>query len=152
MRSGTTWTQQEKLTASDGAADDYFGDSVAISGDTVVVGAGRTTSAPTEPGSAYVFVRSGTVWTQQAEADRRRRLPPATTSATRSRSRGDTVVVGAPYDDVGANADQGSAYVFVRSGAAWSQQQKLTASDGAAGDYFGYSVAISGDTVVVGAP
>jgi hypothetical protein len=64
---------------------------------------------------------------------------------------GDTAVVGANCDTVGANVNQGSAYVFTRSGATWSQQQKLTAADGAASDYFGYSVAISGDTAVVGA-
>ncbi len=68
---------------------------------------------------------------------------------------GATVVVGASADDVGANVDanvdQGSAYVFVRSGAIWSQQQRLTAVDGAASDYFGYSVAISGATIAVGA-
>src|SRR5262249_57679121 len=64
---------------------------------------------------------------------------------------GDTMMVGAGGDDIGANADQGSAYVFVRSGGVWTQRQKLTAADGAAGDAFGISVAISGDTVVVGA-
>ena len=55
-------------------------------------------------------------------------------------------------DDVGANANQGSARVFTRSGTTWTPQQTLTAADGAAGDYFGYSVAISGDTIACGAP
>lgn len=64
---------------------------------------------------------------------------------------GDTVVVGADLDNIGATSDQGSAYVFVRSGTTWVEQQKLTASDGAAGDFFGISVAISGETIVVGA-
>ena len=64
---------------------------------------------------------------------------------------GETVVVGAPFDDGAAGFDQGSAYVFVRSGGVWSQQQKLLASDAASGDEFGFSVAISGETVVVGA-
>src|SRR5262245_52455304 len=62
---------------------------------------------------------------------------------------GDTLVVGATGDDIGANNNQGSAYVFVRSGGVWSFQQKLTANDGAAGDGFGRSVAISGDTVAI---
>ena len=60
-------------------------------------------------------------------------------------------MVGAPLDDGAAGINQGSAYVFVRSGGVWSQQQKLLASDAAAGDAFGCSVAISGETVVVGA-
>lgn len=64
---------------------------------------------------------------------------------------GDTVVVGADLDNIGATSDQGSAYVFVRSGTTWVEQQKLTASDGAAGDFFGISVAISGETIVLGA-
>ena len=64
---------------------------------------------------------------------------------------GDTALVGAYRDDVGANTDQGSAYVFTRSGTTWTQQAKLTASDGAADDWFGYSVALSGDTALVGA-
>jgi hypothetical protein len=59
---------------------------------------------------------------------------------------GETAIVGAFLDNVGANSDQGSAYVFVRSGTVWTEQQKLTASDGAASDQFGFSVSISGDT------
>ena len=65
---------------------------------------------------------------------------------------GDTALVGAPQHDVGDNADQGSVYVFVRTGATWSFQQKLTAPDGAAGDYFGFAVSLFGDTALVGAP
>ena len=64
---------------------------------------------------------------------------------------GDTALVGA-YQDDDAGSDTGSAYVFVRSGDTWTQQAKLTASDAAAGDYFGYSVSVSGDTALVGAP
>jgi putative cell wall-binding protein len=93
-RSGATWTQQAKLTAADGAAGDAFGVSVAVYGDTAVIG---------------------------ASAD----------------------------DDVGLGS--GSAYVFVRSGATWTQQTKLTAADGAPGDGFGVSVAVSGDTAMIGA-
>ncbi len=151
MRSGTTWTQQQKLTASDGAAFDLFGFSVAISGDTVMVGAlGDDVGSNNSQGSAYVFVRSGVSWTQQAQLT-------ASDGATNDEFgvsvgiSGDTVVVGALADDVGANAEQGSAYVFVRSGTTWTQQAQLTASDGAALDDFGVSVAVSGDTVVVGA-
>ena len=151
VRSGRIWSQQTQLTAVDGAAGDYFGWSVAISGDTVVVGAPYDdVGANGNQGAAYVFVRSGATWSQQQQ------LTAADGAAgdnlgTSVTISGNTVAVGAPYDGVGANADQGSAYVFVRSGALWSQQQQLIAVDGAALDYFGWSVAISGDTVVVGA-
>ena len=152
VRSGTTWIQQGQLTASDGGAGDEFGRSVAISGDTVAVGAVRhNVGANNDQGSAYVFVRSGTTWTQQAQlaASDGAALDHLGSSVAIS---GDTVVVGAELNDVGANGDQGSAYIFGRSGTTWTQQAQLTASDGAVSDLFGFSVAISGDTVVVGAP
>jgi len=152
MRSGTTWSQQAQLTAADGAAGDFFGASVAISGETAAVGAlSDDVGANTDQGSAYVFTRSGTTWSQQAKLT-------ASDGAANDcfgdevALSGDTAAVGAANDDVGANTDQGSAYVFARSGTAWGQQAKLTAADGAAGDDFGWSVAISGDTVVAGAP
>src|SRR5207247_2438966 len=144
-------TQQAQLTASDGAASDEFGWSVAISGDTVVVGAFLDdVVANGDQGSAYVFSRSGTTWTQQAKLTASDGAASDEFGCSVAIS-GDTVVVGAYLDNVGANTDQGSAYVFVRSGTIWTQQQKLTASDGAASDGFGYSLAISGDVVVVGA-
>ena len=95
-------------------------------------------------------MRSGGVWSQQQklEASDAEDGDGFGLSVTIS---GDTVVISAAIDDGAAGADQGSAYVFVRSGAVWSQQQKLEASDAGAGDYFGNSVAISGETVVVGA-
>jgi hypothetical protein len=151
VRSGTTWSQQQQLTAADGAADDRFGWSVAIAGDTAVVGAPYDdVGAKADQGSAYIFVRGGTAWSQQQQ------LTAADGGADdlfgwSVAISGETAVVGAVCDDVGANADQGSAYVFVRSGTAWSQQQKLTTADGAAYDEFGESVAISGETTVVGA-
>ena len=66
-RSGTTWTEQAKLTASDGAADDFFGISVAISGDTVVIGAYADDDNGINSGSAYIYTRSGSTWTEQAK-------------------------------------------------------------------------------------
>ena len=151
-RTGTNWTQQAHLTASDGASYDAFGSSVSIDGDTAVVGAfwdeGGVNS--TEQGSAYVFTRSGTNWTEQAK------LTASDGAATdyfgiSVAISGDTAVVGAWKDDVGGNSDQGSAHVFIRVGTIWGAQAKLTASDGAATDSFGVSVAINGDTAVVGA-
>ena len=150
-RSGSTWTQQAQLTASDGGPFDFFGASVAIDGDTVVVGAWQdTVGSNFFQGSAYVFTRSGSTWTQQAQlvasdgaGDDHFGISVAVS--------GNTAVVGAYNDDVGANGDQGSAYVFTRSGSTWTQQAQLTASDGASNDLFGQSVGISGDTAVVGA-
>jgi hypothetical protein len=147
---GTGWTLEATLYAFDGAAGDQFGVSVAISGDTVMVGANLDNGTFADQGSAYIFKRSGTTWTQQAKL-------VATDAAAADQFgisvavSGDTAIVGASSDDVGANANQGSAYVFTRSGSTWTQQAKLTATDGAAGDSFGFSVAISGDTAIVGA-
>ena len=89
--------------------------------------------ANADQGSAYVFVRSGTTWSQQAKLTAADGAAGDEFGCSVAIS-GDTAVVGARYDAVGANADQGSAYVFVRSGTTWSQQAKLTAADGAADD------------------
>lgn len=148
-RSGSTWTQEAKLLAADGAANDLFGFAVALDGDSAVVGAWLDDDAGTSSGSAYVFVRNGGLWTQQAKllpndlADRDNFGEVVAIS-------GDTIVCGARHDD-DDGLSSGSAYAFVRSGNNWSQQAKFVASDGAGFDTFGCSVAISGDTVLVGA-
>ena len=142
-RSGSTWTQQQKLTASDGAASDYFGNAVAIDGDNAIIGAFIEGGS----GSAYVFTRSGSTWTQQQKL---------TASDAQSGDRfgitvdinNDYAIVGASYEDAGGN-ESGAAYIFARSGSTWTQQQKLTASDAGASYYFGNSVAIDGDTALV---
>jgi FG-GAP repeat len=151
-RSGTTWTQQQQLTVPDGATADNFGCSVAVSGETALVGANQDdVGANLDQGSAYVFTRSGTIWTLQQQL-------LAIDGAANDRFgwgvalSGETALVGANHRDVGTNADQGAAYVFTRSGTAWTQQPPLTASDGAAGDRFGYAVALAGETAIVGAP
>jgi hypothetical protein len=146
------FTQQQKLEASDAAAGALFGNSVAILGETVVVGAPRDAGATgSNLGSAYVFVRSGGVWSQQQrlEASDAAERDLFGTSVAIS---GETVVVGTDGDDGPAGNDQGSAYVFVRSGGVWSQQQKLENPDPTGGEFFGISVAISGETIVVGTP
>ncbi|MGQ0798991.1 MAG: putative Ig domain-containing protein, partial [Pseudomarimonas sp.] len=150
-RSGSTWTQQAQLTASDGAANDQFGRSVALSGDTALVGAPFDDIVADEnQGSAYVFTRSGSTWTLQDK------LTPFDGEANDEFGSsvalsGNTALIGAFLDDVGANSNQGSAYVYTRSGSNWTQQAKLTAGDGAASDEFGFSAALSGDTALVGA-
>jgi hypothetical protein len=147
VRVGATWSEQQKLTASDGAGGDLFGISVAMSGETAIVGAHLANNVQ---GSAYVFVRAGTVWSEQQKLTASDGAAVDTFGISVAIS-GETIIVGAFLDDVGANTDQGSAYVFVRVGTTWSQQQQLMASDGANGDRFGTSVAISGETVIVGA-
>jgi len=150
-RSGVDWLLQEKLIAIDGAANDFFGISVALEGDTVVVGAQTADIGPNaDQGSAYVFTRSGALWTLQQKLTANDGAA-GDLFGRRVAISGDTLVVGTAFDDVGTAVDQGSAYVFTRSGALWTLQQKLTAGDGAAGDRFGHSVALSGDTLVVGA-
>ncbi|MFQ5493855.1 MAG: FG-GAP repeat protein, partial [Phycisphaerae bacterium] len=148
VRTGGVWTQQAKLTAADAAEDDWFGNSVAISGDTIVVGSPLDKDAGFLTGSAYVFVRTGGVWTQQAK------LTAADAAAEDWFGRcvsisGDTVVIGSPFDD-DAGSKSGSAYVFVRTAGVWAQQAKLTADDAATIERFGFSVSIDVDTAVIG--
>jgi hypothetical protein len=172
VRDGTNWIQQAYLKASNTGAEDRFGISVAISGDTVIVGAVYESSNATgvngnqgnnsalNSGAAYVFVRSGTNWTQQAY------LKASNTGAGDwfgfpVAVSGDTIVIGAKNEDSNATGvngnqtnnsatDSGAAYVFVRDGTNWVQQAYLKASNTGAGDHFA-PVAISGDTLVVGA-
>ena len=148
-RSGGLWTQQQKLTASDGAEGDSFGNSVALDGDTALVGAYIDDDRGSESGSAYFFTRSGGVWTQQQKLTASDGAEGDSFGSSVALD-GDTALVGAyGDDDLGSNS--GSAYIFTRSGGVWTQQAKLTALDGAAWDSFGYSVALDGDTVLVGA-
>jgi RHS repeat-associated protein len=144
--------QETKLTASDGANNDMFGDSIAFSGNTVVVGAYQADlPSKADAGAAYVFVRSGSTWSQQAK------LTASDSAAGAFFGNGvdiygDTIVVGADLTDLaGGKTNAGAAYVFVRSGSTWSQQAKLTASDSAASDFLGANVGIYQDTVVASA-
>jgi hypothetical protein len=166
-------SQQAYLKASNTAASDHFGCSVAVSGDTLVIGAcnedsnaigidgNQTNTNATDSGAVYVFVRSGTNWSQQAYL-KASNTGPGDEFGWFVAISGDTIVVAAPFEDsntIGVNGNQsnnnatdsGAVYVFVRSGTNWSQQAYLKASNTGASDYFGWSVAVSGDTVVVGA-
>jgi hypothetical protein len=148
-RSGTSWVEQAKLLASDGAGDDYFGHSVSISGDYAVVGAYRDDDNGSHSGSAYVFKRDGTNWSQQAKLTASDGAADDWFGYSVSIS-GDYTIVGAYADDDSGSAS-GSAYIFKRDGTSWSEQAKLSAADGAASDFFGRSVSISGDYAIVGA-
>ncbi len=147
VRNGSTWTQQQKLVALDGSVDDNFGWSVAIDGDIAVVGSFLDDSPVTDQGSVYVFVRNGESWSQQQKLVAGDGAANDQFGGSVSVS-GDTLAVGA----AGSSSSRGAAYVFVRSGSSWIQQQKLTAVDGIANEEFGTSVSIDGDTLVVGSP
>jgi hypothetical protein len=149
VRSGENWLQQQKLTASDSTTNDYFGYSVSISGNSVVVGAVGGADNGHNSGKAYVFVRSGTNWTQQKKLT----VSDGAAGDFFGCSVGisdETLVVGA-YGDDDNGEDSGSAYVFVRIWSSWNKQAKLMDIDGVAGDFFGFSVAISGNSIAVGA-
>jgi hypothetical protein len=149
------WTQQAKLTASDAEKSDFFGIAVAVSGDTAVVGSYQDDlEGGVDAGSAYVFVRSGPpgseVWTEQAKlvADDAAQLDLFGFAVAISDN---TAVIGSYLDDNRGGTNAGSAYVYVRSRGVWSQQAKLITVDAADADWIGISVAIDGDTAVVGA-
>jgi hypothetical protein len=149
--SGGTWTQQAVLLANDGAVADKFGYSVAISENTIVVGAFNDDSPLSNAGSAYVFVRSGTTWTFQqkltagdATADDQFGNSVAIT--------GEVIAVGANHADLPSNSEAGAVYVYLRTGTVWAQTQRLSPSlDVLLGDHFGDSLAVSGNKLVIGA-
>ena len=152
LRSGTSWNQQVMLTASDGATNDLFGRSVSISGDYALIGAGfDDIGGNSQQGSAYVFMRSGSAWTQQAMLTASDGMSGDHFGNSVSID-GDYALVGAYEDDVDGAADQGSAYVFMRSGSDWDEQIQLTASDGGSGDYFGGSVTLDGEFAIISSP
>jgi hypothetical protein len=143
------WGEVKKLTASDGALNDNFGFSLALSGDTAVVGA---VGAVSNMGAAYVYERNQggvDVWGEVKKLNASDGLANDQFGDSVTISL-DTVVVAAYGDD----DNKGAAYVFGRNqGGAelWGEVNKLTASDGVAADFFGFSVALSGDTTIVGA-
>ncbi|MBK8988315.1 MAG: hypothetical protein IPM39_19980 [Chloroflexi bacterium] len=151
-RQGGQWRETAHLTASDGAANDNFGRAVAISGQTILVGASGHSAARWQAGAAYVFQFSNGRWQQTAKL-----LPGSAQDIRFGWSvalDGDTAVVGAPYRYQGEMLNVGSATIFTRQGPAWQQQARLTSglSGGAVGsDLFGWAVAIRGSSLVVGA-
>ncbi len=148
---GLGWTQEQKLTAPDGVLNDFFGDAVSIEGNVAVVGARLSDPGGAgDAGAAYVFRFDGLAWVQEAK------LVAGDAQAgdqfgTDVSVYGDTVVVGAPLHDA-LGSSSGAAYAFRYNGASWSQEQKLTAADTAAGDQFGYAVSVSGDAAIVTSP
>jgi len=174
VRTGNAWSQQAYLKAANPDVSDLFGISVSVSGDVVVVGASREDSgavgvggdpfdeSASVSGAAYVFVRDQGVWTQDAY------LKASNTGAMDLFGQsvdvsGDTIVVGAFGEgsgSAGVDGDQqdeslgtsGAAYVFVRDGQSWRQEAYLKAASPGLGHGFGFSVAVSGDAILVGVP
>jgi MYXO-CTERM domain-containing protein len=149
------WGEVKKLTASDAEVDDYFGASVAISGDYAVVGARQEDSGGSNAGAAYVF------WRYQGGTDNWGEVRKLLASDAQALDffgisvaiSGDIVIVGADSEDSFGGAS-GSVYVFSRNQGGsdnWGQLKKINASDAQAGDHFGISAALSGDVAVVGA-
>jgi len=178
-RTGTNWAQEAYLKASNNHADDFFGISVAISGDTIVVGANQEDSSQTtitngpnvssddsstNSGAAYVFRRTGTTWAQEAYLKATNNNSHDQFSYSVSIS-GDTIVVGAYDEDSNqntitngsdaspdnSNVGSSAAYVFKRSGDNWAQEAYLKAPNNDSLDHFGVAVSISGETIVIGA-
>ncbi len=172
-RDGTNWAQQAYLKASNTGAGDLFGESVALSGDTLAVGAwgegsgatgvggDQANNSASQSGAVYIFRRDGTSWAQEAylKASNTGERDYFGESVALS---GDTLAVGARYEDssaTGVGGDQadnsagasGAVYIFRRDGTSWAQQAYLKASNTGGGDVFGDSVALSGDTLAVGA-
>ena len=157
-RSGTTWTEEAKLTDSVISTATFIGASVDISstGDRVIAGAnGYDLTGATDAGAAYIFVRSGTTWTQEAILVASDRLASDDAGYSVSmNSAGDVVAVGVTLSDPGSVSGAGAVYIYTRSGTTWSQSAKLSASDKATTDRFGYGVSLSasGTLLVASAP
>ena len=145
---GSAWVETAKLTASDAAASDYFGHSIAISGDRIVVGAYTVdTGGISNTGAAYVFEYNGSAWVETAKLTASDGGNGHIFGQSVSID-GDRIVVGASGWGIGSN--HGSAYVFDYNGSAWVEVAQLTASDAGHGDNYGYDVSVSGDRVLVG--
>ena len=156
-RTGNVWTELSQLFASDAAFGDAFGTSVDISGTTFIVGAplDDTADGP-NAGSVYVYGPGPFNWVEQAHLFASDGAANDLFGNAVALSAGSVAVVGAPLDNTPAGTNAGSAYVFIRAGFAWNEQAHLFASDGAAEDQFGASVAVDFTTfrhrIVVGAP
>jgi hypothetical protein len=149
-QTGGVWSQQAKLTAADGGADNQFGISVTLSADGQIACIGANGNIPagyfTPVGAAYIFTYTGGVWTEQAKLTEPTAVPYDSFGYSVSLSGdGRSVYIGAPDGDVGDNSDRGYVTVFTETAGVWSKHSQLFATDGAASDAFGRSVALSGD-------
>jgi len=150
-REKDTWRYQTKITASDGAAGDLFGISVAVDGNTILVGADLHDEKAENAGAVYVYALDDKQWKQQAK------LMASDAGKTdifgvRVALSENTALISARRDDTKElGIDAGSVYIFVRDGSTWKQQVKLTSPDGQADDRFGRAVSLSGATAIISA-
>jgi hypothetical protein len=148
-RTGSSWSAPTQLLASDAGATDEFGEAVAIDGNLAVIGAPSWENpSGFSVGAAYVFLRAGATWAEEAQL----RLPDASDSSFFGDAvavQGGRVVVGAPSDST--SPEGGAAFLYERIGGVWTEVAELRASDFELGDAFGISVALDGDRVLVGA-
>ena len=150
--SGGSWVLMSKITDATGAPFDIFGLSVSISGNYAIVGAyADDVGANVNQGSASIHQLSGGAWVLMNKITDANGAANDEFGLSVSIS-GNYAIVGAPYDDVGANTNQGSASIYQLSGGAWEWMNKITDANGAAGDLFGFSVSIFGNYAIVGAP
>jgi hypothetical protein len=146
--SGSRWIERQKLTPSDGYPGDQFGRSVAVCPDTIVIGSYLDDNFDlNNTGSAYVFTRSDSLWTQQQKLNAIDAAAGDQFGVSVSVD-SDAIVIGAH----GVKSNTGAAYVFARNGPVWGQQQKLAISDANTNDIFGYSLDIDANTLIIGAP
>jgi hypothetical protein len=136
------WTEMQKIVAGDAAPNDFFGLSVALDGDTVVIGAPWDDDDGSKSGSVYIWRRSGETWSLEQKI--------TASDAAAGDEFGNSVAISGDSLIAGASGEgsSGAAYVFIRSGVTWSEQQKLTVAYGSA-DSFGWGVSIDGDTAAV---
>ena len=157
-RNGTTWTEEQKLKASDAAPDSAFGASVALNGQTIAIGAPSESSGALSSGAVYVFVNDGTSWQQQGKIKANSAMMNQQLGSTVSVS-GDTIVAAAPGELIGEPADdfnnvlsKGAVYIFERTGTSWDHQKRFFERDRNRTGGFAVRAAIDGDTIIVGDP
>lgn len=181
VRSGRTWSEQQLLVPSNVDANDHYGFSVAVSGDTLVVGSPKEDSNSTtiagsensndsapDSGAVFVYTRSGATWTLEAYIKPSNSMPNNQFGYSVALD-GDTLVVGAPYEDGNQTSitntdstaspadytseyDSGAVYVFKRSGTTWTQDAYIKSANNTGGFNFGKHVAVDSSTLVVGVP
>ena len=174
-RSGSTWSLQKEISDTSTVTGftgttlntyDYFGYSVALSGNTLVAGAYGDDGGCSGCGAVYVFTRSGSTWSLEDEISNTDHSDnPGFGSGTLNNSEAfgraldldsDTLVVGAYLDHGSDSSDAGAVYIFSRNGSTWSLKQDIYEqssgfTDLGYQDYFGYAVAVDGNTLVAGA-
>lgn len=149
LRTGTTWTQQAILTASDRAVGDFYGYCVEMSPDgtrCAVSAIQKSKGAATYVGQVYVYLRTGTTWAQEAIIV----YPGSGSTIAFGQSMcfdttGTKLVISAPNENIGSSSWAGAVYTFTRSGTTWTQQNRLAQSTGRGSDKFGWGLSLSAD-------